>query len=118
MPLPKSLKIWGHDYDVKQRKNPVLYDAKDGVNGVLGFFSGNEQLIVLKKDLDKKPSREAEVLLHEVFHGVAYNSNLFNGIRDHEEHVVDTLANGMILIFKDNPDLLDYFVEALHPKIV
>lgn len=111
--FPRSLKIWGHKYKVVQQKDPRIYD---GVNNppVLGFFSGNEQLICVKKALEKKPPQQAEILLHEVLHGVAYHSNVFEGMRDKEEHVVDTLATGIILILKDNPDLIEYFKESLN----
>jgi hypothetical protein len=110
--FPKSLKIWGHEYKVLRQKDPRIYDGKDNPQ-VLGYFSGNEQTICVKKALDKKPTQAAEILMHEVFHGIAYHTNVFEGMRDKEEHVVDTMATGLILILKDNPELVDYLKESL-----
>ncbi len=62
-------------------------------------------------------SREVEVLVHEILHAIAYNTGLFwtyPNNRDLEEHVVDTMANAIILILKDNPELIDYIKESLH----
>ncbi len=86
---------------------------------VLGIFKANEQEIVLAKMLKKHPSREAEVLLHEVVHAVNYNSNAFGvvppNIRgDVEEHITDTISNGLILVLKDNPDLYKWMGERLY----
>lgn len=115
---PKSLKIWGHNYAVKKKKSPKLFNGTKPIE-VLGLFLSDDQEIHLSSTGIKTKSREAEVLLHEILHAICYNSNVFNGIEnkhEHEEHVVDTLANALILVFKDNPSLIDYIKEMLNDK--
>ena len=110
--FPKSLRIYGHDYKIQKQKYPKLYGPNGDVTHVLGFYSANEQLIAVRSDLSKRPSQEANVLLHELLHGIAYYTNAFNGMPEKEEHIVDTYANGLILLFKDNPELVDYIKES------
>lgn len=112
--FPRKLKIWGHEYRVLKQKDPKTFDGNNSTS-VLGWCSNNEQAIAIKTSMPA--SREAEVLLHEVLHAVAYNTGLFwtyPNKHDLEEHVVDTIANGIILVLKDNPTLIDYFKENLH----
>lgn len=105
--------MWGHDYGVKTVRDPhYLGEA------VMGLFKPNEMEIVLsKKWLDKKPTREAEVLLHEIMHGIAHNSQMFGNMTDVkepgklEEHVVSVMANGLVAVLVDNPELTDYLKE-------
>lgn len=116
MRLPTNIKIGGHDYVVRQVKDPHL----DG-DWVLGMFQANEQRIVLsKKHLANHPSREVEVFLHEILHGIFYNSGILRLVgppvnqRELEEHVVDATAVGLTAVFKDNPNLIDYVKGRLH----
>lgn len=116
MPLPRKVKIWGHDYVIKTMHDPhYLGEA------VMGLFKPNDQEIVLsRKYLKKKPVREVEVLLHEIMHGICHNSKMFEVVHDEkerdrlEEHVVGLMANGVVAIMKDNPELIDFFKENIN----
>jgi len=110
--FPKSLRIYGHDYKVQRQKYPKLYAPNGDVTHVLGFFSGNEQLIAIRSDLNKRPAQEANILLHEVMHGIGYHTNIFVDIPDKEERIVDTFSNGLTMVLRDNPELVDYLKDS------
>lgn len=113
MEIPQTIKIWGHNYKILKRKEPK-YSIGNEVRSALGLFHANEHKIIVKSTMT--PTQEIETLIHEILHGVFYYSNV-NAHTDHdqkiEEHYVDTIANGITLILKDNPELLDYIKEKL-----
>lgn len=83
----------------------------------LGLFCSDKQEIILSKAMEKTPTKEAETLIHEILHGIFYSSNVLYSVEnkgDLEEHLVDTLANALALVFKDNPELLDYLKKTLN----
>ena len=113
MKPPSKIKIGGHDYAVKHMRDPHFFGE-----AVMGLFKSNEQEIILSnKWLEKKPTREAEVLLHEVMHGIVHHTGMLEVIDDRkqrdslEEHIVSVMANGVIAVLKDNPAFLNYLKE-------
>ena len=114
MSSPTKIKIWGHNYSIKYEDDPRLGEKP---SSVWGYCDTDKHEIALRNSLKERPSFEIEVLIHELLHAVARNSNTFNMLDDSqkvEEHVVDNLANGFTLILKDNPHLTDYIKERLY----
>lgn len=113
---PKSVKIWGHHYKVQKKKDPKYWNGSRTMSA-LGLFCSDKQEIILSKAMEKTPTKEAETLIHEILHGIFYSSNVLYSVEnkgDLEEHLVDTLANALALVFKDNPELLDYLKKTLN----
>lgn len=106
--------MWAHDYKIKVIKDPHYLGER-----VLGLFSPDRQEIILSKQLEKMPSREAEILLHEVMHGVAHNAKTFgmlpNNLKDEvEEHVIQSMTNGLILVLQQNKDFYSWLGERIY----
>ena len=45
--------------------------------------------------------------MHEILHAVVYQWNIELGEKE-EETLVNSLTNGLVTVFVDNPDLMDY----------
>lgn len=52
-------------------------------------------------------------LIHEMLHAIGFEYNVFRGLEDQEEFIVDTLANALCTVMKDNPDLFYHFIKEL-----
>jgi hypothetical protein len=59
------------------------------------------------------PHRRAEILVHEILHGVADMQSLQFVLKDNEEHVVRALAIGLATVIRDNQKLFADLVKAL-----
>lgn len=86
------IKIGPHKYE-------KIYS--DNLTDEYAHISQSELKIVIAKDLPK--SLELVALIHEIIHGVLYSL----GHTNHDELLVDGLANGFYQVLKDNPNLLD-----------
>ncbi len=103
--LPKTIKIGSHVHKVTVVKN---LRSKAGEEA-LGLYSYDDQRISIEESIT--PSRQAEVLLHEILHALyAYFDISKEG--DKEETVVSRLAEGLATVFKDNPALIKYLEEV------
>lgn len=49
---------------------------------------------------------QADVLIHEVLHAIAYHMNLDEDWGDRGESYVERLANGLVAVGRDNPELV------------
>ena len=112
MEIPATIKVWAHELEVSKEESPTWSMPGGALQTLLGKALYDDNKIVLKDGM--LPSKEVETLLHELLHFIAYYSNSFKGLDEHEERVVDQTANGLTLLFKDNPLLLDYIKESLH----
>ena len=54
-------------------------------------------------------------LLHEILHGIVYQYGMVQTMEkfDKEEKIVNTLTNGIMNVFVDNPWLMDYIKEQI-----
>jgi hypothetical protein len=79
--------------------NEVLcVDKRDSLAGQIKFLESEIRILHdLPHDLKQ------ETVLHEVVHGI---ENFFD--LDLEEEEVKQLARGLTMVFKDNPELLEY----------
>ena len=92
---------------------------KDNMSDCYGQYLQKENKIEIQPELEKID--EANVLLHEVLHAIAYVSGATtDGGRlsesTNEEAVVNNFTNHLIQVFRDNHWLLSYFINNLLDK--
>lgn len=76
-----------------------------------GLYVAELQQIQLCKGMSRQ--RHAEVLLHEILHGVVDFQNLAYILKENEEPVVRGLAIGLATAMRDNPKVFEEIVKAL-----
>ena len=83
---------WQHNY-IRKNGSPDVYRTNDNV-----FFLLN-----------------TNTLLHEVMHGIVYQYGMVQTMDkfDKEEKIVNTLTNGLMNVFVDNPWLMEYIKEQI-----
>lgn len=101
MPLPRRVKIGGHEVAIRLASVQEL-----GGKEYLGEYNPDTNSIRLKRTLAK--SRRVEVLLHEVFHAILVGHKYFD-----DEALVVLLGEGLTQIIRDNPDFIRYCLELL-----
>lgn len=82
-------------------------NAKDSY----GLYVAEAQEIHLSKGMT--PRRQAEVLMHEILHGLVDHYNLAHILGDKEEPVVRGLALGLATAIRDNQKLFADMVKSL-----
>jgi hypothetical protein len=92
---------------------------KDNLTDCYGQYLQRESKIEIQPDLNKVD--EANTLLHEILHSIAYISGeTLDGGRLHgennEESVVNNFTNYLTQVFRDNKWILPYFVNNLLDK--
>lgn len=103
MALPKSVRIGYETYRIEE----MPLDVKNE-----GDFGCGDQLIRVKTK-DRSARFVANTLLHEIMHGVFYHAGLHNMLsRSKEEMIVNSFANGIIQVFRDNPSFVRLLVKA------
>jgi Zn-dependent peptidase ImmA (M78 family) len=65
----------------------------------------------IKVDSEVREDRKVNILIHELLHALYERYGLEDG--EKEEAVVESLANGLSALFKDNPKLVDYIKEGV-----
>lgn len=102
--LPKSLRIGYRVYSVEE------YDAElADAAGDLGECNKSIARIRVKlAGLDR--AEIANVLLHELFHGIWRDRDLDPS---YEEPVITALVNGFLSVWKDEPELIRFISESL-----
>jgi hypothetical protein len=101
--LPDSIKVGGLVFKVH-----LVKDLKSADKPCFGTMSWDEQRINLDSAI---PTKEfvANIVWHEVMHALwAYFDIPTKG----EETKVLRIANGITMIMKDNPQLMDYIMKA------
>jgi len=71
-----------------------------------GQFLSKEGIICMSSEEDS--ISQANTLIHEMLHGTVYQWGLDSALDDKEERVVNTLANGLTTVFRDNPWLMNF----------
>lgn len=74
-----------------------------------GFCCYDTQTIAITADLEK--DQMADVVLHEIIHGVYYAMGLKES--SDEEKVAHRLATGLCTVFKSNPKFFKWWSELL-----
>ena len=100
MKIPKKIKVGYRDYKLEEWKQTVA-----SANDAHGQFFAKEGIIGYT--VEEKGVSHANTILHEIIHAIIYQWNIDLGEKT-EEHLVNGLTNGLIAVFVDNPNLMDY----------
>ena len=107
--LAKTIKIGYQDITI-ERDTSTFQKQSDAY----GEYEHRKNQITIQQGLS--PLDEANTLLHEILHGVAYINSLTQtgqplDKEDSEEVVINTITNGLAQVFRDNKWLLPYFIK-------
>ena len=103
MDLKEFIKIGYRNYKID-----VWPDSFASTEDAEGEFFSKEGKIGIKGSTIGS-AHGANTVLHEILHGIIYQYGLGEDLKEvKEEKIVNTLANGLITVFVDNPELLDY----------
>jgi len=98
--FPSTIKVGCYTYKV------VLRDSVWGdENDSYGSISYAHEEISICVAYPK--SRQINTLLHEIIHACYHFSNLRDSKRGGEEDVATSLANGLMMVYQDNPGLVE-----------
>jgi hypothetical protein len=109
--MEKKIKI-GYQDIVIERDTSTFQKQSD----CYGEYEHRKNQITIQNGLS--PLDEANTLLHEILHGIAYINSLTQSgqpldTENKEEVVINTITNGLAQVFRDNKWLLPYFKEKL-----
>ena len=107
--LEKTIKIGYQDITI-ERETSTFQKQTDSY----GEYDHRKNTITVQNGL--QPLDEANTMLHEIIHGVAYVGSLTQtgqplDTESKEEVVVNALTNGLAQVFRDNKWLLPYFIK-------
>ena len=105
--MEKKLKI-GYQDIVIERETSTFQKQSDSY----GEYDHRKNIITIQNGLP--PLDEANTLLHEILHGIAYINSLTQSgqpldSENKEEVVINQFTNGLVQVFRDNKWLLPYF---------
>ena len=105
--MEKKLKI-GYQDIVIERDTTTFQKQSDSY----GEYDHRKNSITIQNGLG--PLDEANTLLHEILHAVAYINSLTQSdqpldTENKEEIVINSMTNGLAQVFRDNKWLLQYF---------
>tara|TARA_R110002020_G_C16013372_1_gene751295 strand:+ start:33 stop:365 length:333 start_codon:yes stop_codon:yes gene_type:complete len=105
--MEKKLKI-GYQDIVIERDTTTFQKQSDSY----GEYDHRKNTITIQNGLG--PLDEANTLLHEILHAVAYINSLTQSdqpldTENKEEVVINSMTNGLAQVFRDNKWLLQYF---------
>ena len=109
--IPERIKI-GYQDVVIERETSTFSKQTDSY----GEYDHRKNSITIQTQLSDLD--EADTLLHEILHGIAYiNSLTVNGMpldkEEKEEIVINQITNGLMQVFRDNKWLLDFFKDKI-----
>lgn len=96
---PKTVRIGGTDYVVTVIDRLQDEDGKS----VYGLYCLAASTIELDKDQAPTPMFQSK--WHEVVHGILVHAGI--PAADHDETLVDAIANGVCQVLRDNPHMRD-----------
>jgi len=111
MKLPGKVKIGYQDITI-ERETATFQKQSD----CYGEYDHRKNSITIQTDLS--PLDEANTMVHEILHAVAYiNSLTVSGqpldSENKEEVVINQFTNGLVQVFRDNKWLLTYLKDKL-----
>lgn len=110
--IPETVRVGFKDYKIE------IWTVGGTLNtGRYGECDHFQSIIRISKDLCAMEL--ANTLYHEICHAVFYCFNIPNGDGEDrinhmtEERVVQSLASGMICVYRDNPKLLKFYQKCI-----
>lgn len=110
MNLPKQVRLGTQVWEITEQKRK---HASDGDH--FGFTNYKDNTIVL--DSDQAPSMKRVTLFHELLHAIrstfggSYSPPKGTPYDDWEHYFIGLYEEPVILMFKDNPDLVAYLLD-------
>lgn len=104
--LPKKVRVAWADFAIEVARISEMEDDN------LGLCKPRYSTIYI--DTDQSDDAALDTVVHEILHAVWYTQNLNDKAK--EEDAVTSLAHGLILLFRDNPKLLDWFVREIKKR--
>jgi hypothetical protein len=109
--IPRRIKI-GYQDVLVERTTASFSKPSDSY----GEYDHRKNIITIQENLSGLD--EANTLLHEILHGIAYiNSLTVGGMpldkEDKEEIVINQMTNGLMEVLRDNKWLLDFFKDRI-----
>lgn len=102
---PHKVRIFGREYSINFHAFSHLNDSD------LGNCNNIYHTINIADGLS--PMEEADTVLHEVLHAIAWAMHLEFGCESTEERIVAAFATGIMGVLQDNPRLAEYLA---HPR--
>lgn len=102
--LPKSVKIGARVFELR-----YLSTFEEDLGDVFGVTMTTHDLIGIADHMAL--GKEAQVVVHEIFHGIAEVFGLTDD--DKEEQMVNQMSLGWVAVMADNPDVVTYLGDAL-----
>ena len=109
--MEKKVKIGYQDINI-ERETSTFQKQTD----CYGEYDHRKNSITIQNGLG--PLDEANTLLHEILHGIAYINSLTQSgqpldSENKEEVVINQFTNGLVQVFRDNKWLLPYLKDKL-----
>lgn len=106
--VPSSIKIGYLDYTVL----PISAEHAE-LRNIEGELRHTKQLIEYDESLPLPIA--ANTILHECLHAIIIMQGITFEESETEEKLVNSLANGLSSLFKDNPDLCCFIANCMNP---
>jgi len=109
MNFPDSIKVGAVVYKVRILPEDERFHEYNEEYGHIDFTSREISLSTKYSDEQKRDS-----LVHEIVHAISKHMNLGAEWGDEDENYVKRLSNGLNMVFRDNPDILELFKTKDH----
>ncbi len=96
--MTSKIKIGNINYELSE------VPCVDRYSALKGQIIYDESIIKILDDMNLE--HKQETLLHEILHGLIHFLNI--DLDNKEEEVVTQFARGIMMVIKDNPDLINY----------
>lgn len=112
--LPSKIRVGPTDVDIitEPLEARNKYHSFDDTSS-LGFYDSGSYTIVLSPDLPN-PKAIADVMVHEASHAIywQHGGRIIFGGGNKEEKILSFLAGPWTKFIQDNPELINYIIEA------
>jgi Zn-dependent peptidase ImmA (M78 family) len=111
MLLPKSVKVGSQIWEITEQKRK---HNSEFIDGTYGFTIDKDNVIVLDADMSNSVRRVT--LLHEVLHAIrftfggSHRPHKSTSYEDWEHYWIGLVEEPLILILRDNPDLVSFLL--------
>lgn len=107
--LPRKVRVGPYMYTLDVTDKPLMID-NDPVEK-MGICWAQRGEIALGAKFMLTPETAVGLVIHELLHGIWSNQNL--GKKANEEDTVLGFEIGLLSLFKDNPELIDWIRKSL-----